>query len=52
MLVDNVVRANAGMTAAQLLSCSPLLNQSVTDKQVKIVAAFYDFNTGAVKLLT
>lgn len=49
-LVDNVVRANAGMTA-QLLTRSPLLEQSVTGEQVKIVAALYDLGTGVVELL-
>ncbi|MEN8131839.1 MAG: carbonic anhydrase [Pseudomonadota bacterium] len=50
-LADNVVRANASMTA-QRLTRSPLLEQSVTDEQVKIVAARYDLGTGAVELLT
>lgn len=50
-LVDNAAKTNADMTAVQLTNRSPLLAQSVTDEQVKIVAAYYDLDTGAVELL-
>jgi len=48
---DNAIKTNARMMAEQLTIRSPLLTQSVTDEQVKIVAAFYDLYTGAVELL-
>ncbi|NKQ37034.1 MAG: carbonic anhydrase [Chloroflexi bacterium] len=51
-LVDNTVKTNARMTAVQLLARSPLLKQASADEQVKIVAALYDLDSGAVELLT
>jgi carbonic anhydrase len=51
-LVDNAIRTNANMTAVQLLTRSPLLKQATADEQVKIVAALYKLDTGAVELLT
>ena len=50
-LVNNAIKINATMTAVQLINRSPLLTQSVTDEQVKIVAALYDLDNGAVELL-
>ena len=50
-LVDNAVKSNANMTAVQLLSRSPLLKQAAANEQLKIVAALYQLDTGAVELL-
>ncbi len=49
-LVDNATRTNANMTAVQLTNRSLLLAKSVADERVKIVAALYDLDTGAVEL--
>jgi carbonic anhydrase len=50
-LVDNATKTNASMTAVELTNRSPLLAKAVKDEQVKIVAAYYDLDTGAVGLL-
>jgi len=50
-LADNAVKTNARMTAEQLLTHNPLLKQSEADEQLKIVAALYDLDSGAVELL-
>lgn len=51
-LVDNAIKTNTNMTAERLLTRSPLLKQAAADERVKIVAAQYKLNTGAVELLT
>lgn len=51
-LVDNTVKTNARMTAVQLPGRSPLLKQATINQQIKIVAALYNLDSGAVELLT
>ncbi len=50
-LVDNAVRANARLVAAQLQSSSERLAREVHEARLKIVAACYGLESGAVELL-
>lgn len=49
--VDNAVRANAQLVAAQLRDCGPILNEAVGHGKLKVVAARYDLASGKVQLL-
>ena len=50
-LVDAAVRANAKRVARQLVSESGVLRDAVETGKLKVVAARYDLDTGAVDLL-
>ena len=50
-LVDNAIKTNANMTTVQLLTRSHLLKQAAAEEQVRIVAALYKLDTGAVELM-
>jgi carbonic anhydrase len=49
--VDAAVRANAKRVARQLVSESGVLRDAVETGKLKVVAARYDLDTGAVDLL-
>jgi carbonic anhydrase len=49
--VDNAVRANARAIAHQLATCGPILAEGVHKGELKVVAARYDLDTGAVEIL-
>jgi carbonic anhydrase len=49
--VDNVVRAHGRFVAAQLRTLQPILAPLVADGKLKIVAAYYDLDTGGVETL-
>jgi carbonic anhydrase len=49
-LIDNVVKANANYSAKRLKQ-SPILTKAVKDGKLKIVAARYDLETGAVTMV-
>jgi carbonic anhydrase len=49
-LIDNVVMANANYSAKRLRQ-SPILTKAVKDGKLKIVAARYDLETGAVTMV-
>lgn len=51
-LVDNAVRSNARMVSAQLQSSQPVLAKLVETGQLKVVAAYYDLDSGVVEVLT
>lgn len=51
-LLDNAVRANAKMVAAQLQSSEPILAELVKAGKFKVVAARYDLESGAVDILS
>jgi len=50
-LVDAAVRVNAKRVARQLVSESGVLRDAVETGKLKVVAARYDLDTGAVDLL-
>ncbi|MDR9501451.1 MAG: carbonic anhydrase [Desulfurivibrionaceae bacterium] len=50
-LTDNAAREVARMTADELRSSQPILADLVRKGKVKVVAAFYDLETGVVELL-
>lgn len=49
--VDNAVRANAQLVAAQLRECGPILNEAVGHGKLQVVAARYDLASGKVQVL-
>jgi carbonic anhydrase len=49
--LPRAIEANARASAAQLLAKSRVIRQAVLSKQVKVIAAYYDFDTGLVKAL-
>ena len=49
--VDNTVRLNAVMTAAELSKTEPILAEATKDKQLMVVAARYDLDEGRVEVL-
>jgi len=51
-LVDNTARANARMVSEQLKQSTPVLSDLVKEGNLKVVAAFYDLDTGLVEVLT
>ena len=51
-LVQKVAEANAKLTAESLVKRSPIIKQLVEAKQLKIVAAMHDINTGKVSWLS
>jgi len=50
-LLDNAIRINAQIMAQQLIDRSDLISQASNTKQTKIVAAYYDLDTGVVEVL-
>lgn len=50
-LTDNAAKEVARMTADQLRTSMPILANLVRDGKVKVVAAFYDLESGVVELL-
>lgn len=50
--VQGVAEANALDSAARLVSSSPVLAELVASGALKVVAAMYDIDTGAVRLLS
>lgn len=50
-LTDNAAKEVARMTADQLRTSMPILADLVKDGKVKVVAAFYDLESGVVELL-
>jgi carbonic anhydrase len=50
-LTDNAAKEVARMTAEQLRTSMPILAELVNDGKVKVVAAFYDLESGVVELL-
>ena len=50
-LVDNTARANARMVSEQLKQSTPVLSDLVNEVELKVVAAFYDLDTGVVEIL-
>ncbi|MGH1341517.1 MAG: carbonic anhydrase [Nannocystales bacterium] len=50
--VNDVVRANASHVAADLVSKSEIIRKAVESGSVRIVPAFYELGTGAVKFLS
>lgn len=51
-IVNDTAKANARMVSGQLKEASPILSELVKEGKIKIVAAFYDLNTGAVEILS
>lgn len=50
-LLGNTARANAKMVSEQLRQSTPILSKRVSDAELKVVAAFYDLDTGLVEFL-
>lgn len=50
--VDEGVRANAAAVAEQLEACEPILSEFAHAGKLRILAARYDLDTGAVEFLT
>ncbi|MDA3971977.1 MAG: carbonic anhydrase [Desulfobulbaceae bacterium] len=50
-LTDNAAREIARMTADQLRTSDPVLAPMVADGKLKVVAGFYDLESGIIKLL-
>lgn len=50
-LIDNAIRENALMVADQLRSAGPVLTELVKAEKLKVVAAYYDLDSGMVSLL-
>ena len=51
-LIDHAVRANARMMAGQLASSAPVLAELVEAGKLRVIAAYYDLDSGVVELLT
>ena len=49
--IDNAVRANARDIAKRLQSTGPIIAPRVQSGEVKIVAAYYNLDTGQIELL-
>ncbi len=49
--VGVAARANAGIVAESLRACEPLLAPAVASGRARVVAAYYDLESGAVELL-
>lgn len=49
--VDNAVRMNAQLVAAELSQCGPLLADAVAKGALKVVAARYDLASGKIEVL-
>ena len=50
-LVDNTAKANAKMVSEQLRQSTSVLSELVLKSNLKIVAAYYDLETGEVEIL-
>lgn len=51
-LLDNTIRAHARLTSQRLESSEPILAKLVDADKLKVVAAYYDLNTGIVEILS
>ena len=51
-LVDNTAKANAKRVSEKLKQSAPVLSDLVKENHLKIVASFYDLDTGLVEILT
>lgn len=49
--IDNAVRTNAQLVAAELQACGPMLSEAVARGNLKVVAARYDLASGKVRML-
>lgn len=49
--IDNAVRTNAQLVAAELQACGPILSEAVAHGKLKVVAARYDLASGKVRIL-
>jgi carbonic anhydrase len=52
VLINNAAKANAKMIAAKLSLSAPILAERVNTGKLKVVAAFYDLNTGVVEVIS
>lgn len=50
-LTENAVKVNVAMQVAQLKSLEPVLTKAIKSKDLKIVGAVYDLETGRVEFL-
>ncbi len=50
--VDDIAKANARLVSEQLRQSTPVLSKLVQDGSLRVVAAFYDLDSGLVDLLT
>lgn len=49
--VKDVIAKNSHLTAERILEKSPILNEMVANKEIEIVSAVYDIETGKVELV-
>ncbi len=49
--LDMTIRAHARITAEHLRGSKPILKGLVDDGKLKVVAAYYDLDTGIVEIL-
>ncbi len=50
-LLENAIRANVQMVAAQIRVSQPVLAKRVLEDTLRVVGAYYDLNSGAVSIL-
>lgn len=50
--LDAAIKANANIQAALLRDSSPVIADAIKQKQLTVVAAFYDLASGKVSLLS
>ncbi len=50
-LLENAIRANVQMVAAQIRVSQPVLAKRVLEDALRVVGAYYDLNSGAVSIL-
>lgn len=50
-LVDNAIRENAKLVAANIASSKPILEKMVEEGKIAVVTLYYDIDTGLVEIL-
>ncbi len=50
-LLENAIRANVQMVAAQIRVSQPVLAKRVLEDALRVIGAYYDLNSGAVSIL-
>jgi len=51
-LINNAAKVNAKMIAEKLSLSAPIMAENVNTGKLKIVAAFYDLDTGVVEVIS
>lgn len=50
-LLENAVKSNARLAASKLISWSEIIEQAVAEDRLRVIAAYYDLETGHVQVL-